>query len=173
MAKHRDKTIFRSGSCFCADAPRLFIDQLLNARQLHDLRRDPKENNRRWDRCSCGDCLDQGRDRIIRLPDRDDLHHVSAATGDDEQSKADKNPVEREIIAPSHDLENEREGNRDVGSCNKGVGNNAGPEDLRIPAVTMAVRHEPIDVEEIQERENGKHIRLGAQAAGMSPPSRR
>src|SRR6185312_4311149 len=72
------------------------------------------------------------------------------AARNDENSEAHENPVELQVFAPAHEIQ-QREWNREVSEGDQRVGQDVQRQDVRTPEVAHAVGHEAIGGEQVLE----------------------
>jgi hypothetical protein len=66
---------------------------------------------------------------------------MGSAAGENEQREQDEDPVELQIPAAPHEID-QGEGNRIIGGTDQQVGRDIGPEQRWCPQITMAMWHE-------------------------------
>ena len=90
------------------------------------------------------DQLDVAGQPIARLPERPNLHEMSAAAGNNEQAEAQDHPVERYLPAPLVDEVGQRRGNRNVRKSNQHIGTDMQPHHFRAPEIAVSVGQETL-----------------------------
>jgi hypothetical protein len=115
--------------------------QLRRARDREDARDQADQRRRGQQRRHRGDELDVRRQPVVGIPDRPDLDPVRRAAADDEDREQDDDPVERQVGALPHQVQ-QRDRDRDVGQADRAVADDVGPEQARVPGEAVAVRQQ-------------------------------
>ena len=89
------------------------------------------------------------------MPYIPDFHEMGCATGYDEQSKTDKNPVKLQVFASAHKID---QGDRNgvIGNSDEAVRNDMQPDERPISHITGTMRHELFRRKELFERIHGQ-----------------
>ena len=75
------------------------------------------------------------------MPDGPHFHKVAGAATQDERAEHNEDPVEGQVRALAHEVE-DRQGYAVIRECDQKIGDDVQPEDPRVPVVTEAVGHE-------------------------------